>query len=189
MTAKKQSTKKAATGKAADNNREGTPDKTALDYAQKAYKAALAHYEKTEGKANRFERELLVVDYDRDDPEAVALAVRVPGSFKDNCQLDAETFREWCRDTEFIVRVLAHANCPVALTQAIGVIYTDLLDDSDVTWTTPEVMRVMLPLALLNHYRNGKPGEADTTREILLTLCQELGSQAREDAIKTFTNK
>ena len=160
-----------------------------LAYGQTAYRRALAHFDVTEGKPNRFSRSLLVIDYDRDDPEAVALAVRIPGSFKDDSQLEAETFREWCADVEFIARILEHPDCPEPLTRAVGAIYTEMLDGGNVTWTTPDVMRVTLPLVLLDYYRRGMPAEADCTREIFLTLCQELGGKVRDEVLPSFTNK
>jgi hypothetical protein len=160
-----------------------------LAYGQTAYRRALAHFDATEGKANRFTRSLLVIDYDRDDPEAVALAVRIPGSFKDDCQLEAETLREWSADVEFIARILEHPGCPEPLAQAVGAIYTEMLDGGNVSWMTPAVMRVMLPLVLLDYYRRGMPAEADTTREIFLTLCQELGGKVRDEVLPSFTNK
>jgi hypothetical protein len=112
--------------------------------ASRAYSATLAKFEATEGKPHRFRRSLLVIDYEREDPEAVA--------FADNCRLDAADFLRWAEHAEFNARVLEHRDCSKELREAVEVIYTDLMNDSKVTWTTPEVMRVQLPLILLDYY-------------------------------------
>lgn len=157
-------------------------------YATKAYSVALSHFYATEGRAHRFARSLLVIDYERDDPEAVALAVRVPESFAHNDQVDAATFRGWRESAEFIARVLEQPGCPDPLKEAVSIIYTDLMNESKVSWTAPEVMRLQLPLILLDFYNTGKPAEADTTREILVSLCQEMGDNDGA-VVGTFTNE
>ena len=135
MTTKQQSTKKGAKKGGVGSKRKARRAKTvqvgtkaeafkqaAVAYAQRAYNVALRNFEATEGKPHRFSRSLLVIDYDRDDPESVSLAVRVPDSFKDNCQLDAADFLGWREDAEYIARVLEHRECPTALKEAVGAI-------------------------------------------------------------------
>lgn len=146
--------------------------------AQRAYTAAVINFFAEAERPRPFGRSLLVVDFERDDPEAVALAVRVPGSFAGDCQLRALDFIKWADDAEYIGRILEHPDCPDSLKEAFTVIYTDLINESRVSWTTPAVLRVQLPLVLLDYYRRGKPAEADTTLAILFNLCAELGGAA-----------
>lgn len=53
------------------------------------------------------------------------------------------------KDAELLARTLEHPGCTEAFSKAFGTIFTEhILDGSDVSWTTPAVVRVMLSLGM-----------------------------------------
>lgn len=191
MTAKKKTTTKGDTkGKAegSKGKKQAAPEPSAeaVAYAQQAYTAALAHYAATEG--DNAARSLLAVNYDTSDPKALAIAVRVPGWMRS--EHTDEEVREVLRDVEMIARTLEHEDCSEAFKSAFGAIYTDhMIDGSRIGWTTPEVLRVQLPLVVFDMYRNGRPANADTARQILLTLREELNKDEVAESARAAVNQ
>jgi hypothetical protein len=106
--------------------------------------------------------------------------VTLPGAVNEATS-EAEA-REAVRDAELLARTLEHSKCPDAFKTAFGAIFTEhLLDGSDVTYTTPAVVRVMLPLVLLEQwcYRDAS---GITPTKILITLsCELVGDEIVED--------
>lgn len=147
------------------------PTAKAIAYAKKAYDAALDHYQKTEG--DHAARSLLAVNFDTSDPRALALAVRVPYWMRQE-HTNEEASRV-LRDVELLARTLEQPDCSEEFEKAFAAVYTEhMLDGSMISWTTPEVMRLQLPLVVFEMYRRGRPADADTALEILLTLRETL---------------
>jgi hypothetical protein len=184
---KKQSTKKTGRkGKAGGSKRKLTAEQTAQieaeaeafkqkahDYATKAYTAGVDHFVKYH--ADPFALSRLAVVYEEWKPGDVHMVVTLPG-VADGKIITAEQAREAINDAELLARTLEHEGCTEAFKKAFGAIFTEhILDGSDVSWTTPAVMRVMLPLALFNFWKEHN-GSADESVDILKTLSCELVS-------------
>lgn len=143
----------------------------ALDYAGKAYTAALAHYAASEGDA--FARSRLAVVYGEQAPGDLNIVVTLPGVVDGKDVTEAQA-REVVKDAELLARTLEHPDCPDAFKTAFGAIFAEhILDGSEVGYETPAVVRVMLPLALLEQWRH-HDGSGVTPTEILITLSSEL---------------
>jgi hypothetical protein len=173
MSHTKNTSKKGTKGKAAGSKqtKEVKPSAEAAAYAKRAYEAALDHYHKTEGDPAA--RSLLAVNFDDSDPRALAIAVRVPYWMRQE-HTDEEAARV-VRDVELLARTLEDKECSAEFARAFGAVYTDhLLDGCGVDYTTPEVLRVLLPLVVFTQYREGRPADADTALSILLTLRETL---------------
>jgi hypothetical protein len=177
---KKQSTKKGGKkGKAAGSKGKLTAEqkaqaeqfkKNAVAYAKTAYDAALAHYEANQG--NPFTLSRLAVVYEESKPGDLHMVVTLP-NVVNKATSEAEA-RQLVKDAELIARTLEHEGCTEAFEKACEVIYTEhILQGSDVSWTTPAVLRVMLPLALLNQWRE-HDGSGVPPLEIIQTLSCEL---------------
>jgi hypothetical protein len=147
-----------------------TPDKAAIAYAQTAYEAALAHYYANQGEPFALSR--LAVVYGETNPGDFHMVVTLPGVLNEAVS-EAEA-RDAVKDAELLARTLEHEGCPDAFKSAFGSIFTEhILSGSDVTYTTPAVVRVMLPLALLDRWRL-HDGTGMTETEILVTLSSDL---------------
>lgn len=157
----------------------------AIAYAKTAYDAALAHYEANHN--NPFALSRLAVVYDETQPGDVHMVVTLPGVVNENVSEDEA--RDAIRDAELLARTLEHEGCTEGFRKAFGVIFTEhVLDGSDVTWTTPAVMRVMLPLALLQQWRY-HDGSGITPAEILITLSSELVSDEVSEDVRRSLSK
>ncbi|MET0623704.1 MAG: hypothetical protein ABW250_12040 [Pyrinomonadaceae bacterium] len=157
----------------------------AVEYAQTAYAAALAHYEAN--LADPFALSRLAVVYDETQPGDVHMVVTLPSVVNEN--VSADEARDAIRDAELLARTLEHEGCTEGFRKAFGVIFTEhVLDGSDVTWTTPTVMRVMLPLALLQQWRY-RNGSGITPAEILITLSSELVSDEVSENVRRSLSK
>jgi hypothetical protein len=184
-TKKKISTKKAAKGKAEGNKPKLTPEQKAeidakaeafkvasVAYAKTAYDAALAHFAATEG--DPFTRSRLAVVYEETNEGDVHMVVTLPGFMRDSAVRD-EDVRGWIHDAELLARTLEHPKCTEAFKDAFGAIYTEhMLDGSGISWTTPEVVRVMLPLVMLAGSGTNHVCDDSTAFDILKTLSSEL---------------
>lgn len=138
----------------------------ALRYAQKAYTAALNHFEKFH--ANPLALSRLAVVYGDEKPGDLHIIVTLPGVIN-KAVSEAEAY-EAVKDAELLARTLEHPDCPEAFKSAFGAIYTEhILDGSEVDWTTPAAVRVMLPLALLRQWEY-HDGSGITPTDILVTL-------------------
>jgi hypothetical protein len=117
----------------------------------------------------------LAVVYEEPKPGDVHMVVTLPG-VADGKIITAEQARGAIKDAELLARTLEHEGCPDAFKMAFGAIFAEhILDRSDVSWTTPEVVRVMLPLTLFKLWKE-HDGSADEPVGILLTLSCELVS-------------
>jgi hypothetical protein len=172
---RKQSTRKGGMkGKTEGKGRKAEESAEAVAYAQRAYNAALDHYHKTEGDPAA--RSLLAVNFDDTDPQALALAVRVPYWMRQE-HTDEEAARV-VRDVELLARTLEDPDCSDEFERAFGAVYAEhLLDRCGIDFTTPEVLRVQLPLVIFAMYRAGRPANADTGLAILLTLRETLNKE------------
>jgi hypothetical protein len=185
MTKKKTTTKGGTKGKAEGSKPELTPVQTAEiatkaeafkqaahNYAHKAYSAALDHYTATE--RDPFARSRLAIVYGETQEDDFHMVVTLPGVLRDRAA-DDDTVRGWIRDAELLARTLEHPACTEAFRTAFGAVYTDhMLDGSGIRWTTPEVLRVMLPLVMLAGSGTNHVCDDATTLDILKTLSSEL---------------
>jgi hypothetical protein len=147
-------------------------DTAAIEYARKAYDAALAHYYATE--RDPFRRSCLAVVYGEQKPGDVHMAVTLPGGLRADWVEDKDVLG-WIRDAELFARTLAHPKCDDAFRKAFGVIYTEaMLDGSGVDWLAPEVLRVMFPLLMLSGSGSNHVCDDSKARDILILLCSEL---------------
>jgi hypothetical protein len=152
----------------------------AVAYARSAFDAALGHFESHH--ADPFALSRLAVVYGETKPGDVHMVVTLPGAVNKNVT-EAEAY-EAVKDAELLARTLEHEGCGEAFTKAFGVIYTEhILDGSDVSWTTPTVVRVMLPLLLLEQWSR-HDGAGLTPRDILITLSNELVSEEVATAVR-----
>ena len=184
---RKQSTKKVgAKGKAeGSNGKTGqpaeTPDKAATNYAQRAYDAALAHFEANQRSPFALSR--LAVIYGESKPGDFNMVVTLPGSWRDLAVSD-EALHAWAAHVEMLCRTLEHPNCSDAFRGAFNAVFTDnILADSRASWTTPAVVRVMLPLALMDMVLRCD-GVPEDMLAILQTLREELNDDEMADAVR-----
>lgn len=177
---RKQSTKKGGTqGKAEGSKRKRgelveTLDKAAIDYAQKAYDAALSHY--CANQRNPFALSRLAVVYGETQPGDFHMVVTLPGILRDSSMRD-EDIREYVRAAESVARTLEDPECSEAYRRAFVGIYTDhLLNISRTNWEHPAAIRFLIPLVMLDLWGN-RPADADTALAILsMTLRDALNS-------------
>jgi hypothetical protein len=147
----------------------------AVEYARKAFDAALAHYENHHN--NPFALSRLAVVYDETRPGDVHMVVTLPGRMRDRAVTDGD-LRKWLASVEMLCRTLEHPNCSDAFRHAFGAVFTDdILDGSNVSWTTPAVVRVMLPLTLLEMTKN-----CDGVPEQFLSIFETLREALNDDA-------
>ena len=146
----------------------------AVQYAQTAYQTALDYYESFHN--NPFARSRLAVVYEKTEPNDFHTVVTLPGSERDRAISDTD-LRKWCARVEMLCRTLEHPNCSDAFRGAFGAVFTDnILDGSNVSWTTPAVVRVMLPLALMEMVRH-----CDGVPEHMLGILETLREQLNDD--------
>ena len=194
MTAKRQSTKKGGTkGKAegskgkrralatAQGEDEYTPE--AGVYARKAYDAAMEHF--NQHKADPFALSRLAVVYDEQQLGDFNMVITLPGHMRDSAATDEE-LRGVIIDAERIARTLEDPECSEVYRKAFGAIYTDhLYNVSDVDIEHPAVVRVLLPLLMLDLWRR-RPANASTTLEILsITLRDTLNTDEVSERTRT----
>jgi hypothetical protein len=161
----------------ADAHRKG-----AHEYASKAYSAALAHYGANVGDPFALSR--LAVVYGETKPEDVHMVVTLPG-FMRGPHVDEELTRGWIKKAELIARTLGHPECSEAFTDAFGAIYAEnILDRSRVSWSTPDVLRFMLPLVMLSGSRTNHVCDDETALDILILLSSELVSDEVDRAVR-----
>jgi hypothetical protein len=111
------------------------------------------------------------------------MVVTLPGKTRWDGVSD-EDLRGWVKDAELLARTLDHPECTEAFRTAFAAIYTEhLVSISGVSWTTPAVMRVMLPLVMADLWGN-RPADADTARDILITLSSELVSDEASEGVR-----
>lgn len=197
MTTKKNSTKRPAKGKAEGSKGKKaaalTPEQLeqieaeaeafklqAHEYATKAYTAAVAHFEKYHN--NPFALSRLAVVYDEQQPGDFNIVVTLPGSKRDKAISDG-ALHKWLSWVEIFCRTLEHPNCSDAFRSVFGAVFTDnILDGSSVSWTTPAVVRVMLPLALMEMVR-GAWGEPEQWIAVFETLREELNDDVTAEEV------
>lgn len=147
----------------------------AHDYASKAYTAALAHYEANH--RNPFALSRLAVVYEESKPGDFHMVVTLPGSEREKAITDAD-LHKWLARVEMLCRTLEHPDCSDHFRRAFGAVFTDdILSDGDVSWTTPTVVRVMLPLALMEMTRL-----ADASPQQFLSIFETLRETLNDDA-------
>lgn len=190
MTTNKQSTKKGAKKGSVGSKRKAAQidaeaeafKREAVAYAKRAYDAALAHYEKHH--AQPFILSRLAVVYDEQRPGDFHLVVTLPGVMRDS-HVDDNLLGRWITDTEILTRALEHPKCSKAFAGAFGAVFTDeMLDSSGISWTTPEVVRVMLPLVMLAGSGTNHVCDDDTALRILLLLCEELNDDETYEEVR-----
>lgn len=149
-------------------------DEKAVDYAFTAYSTALEHYYKHQGDSFALSR--LAVVYGEQQPSDFHLVITLPGHMRDRAVTDEE-LRGVIIDAERVARTLEDPECSEAYRKAFGSIYTDhLFNVSNVDMEHPAVVRVLLPLLMLDLWRS-RPANAETTLEILsITLRDTLNS-------------
>ena len=92
------------------------------------------------------------------------------------------------RDAELLPRTLEHPDCTEAFATAFGAIYTEeLTNNSGISWTTPAVVRVQLPLVMLAG--SGKNRDARTALDILRLLSSELVGGEAADEVRAALGK
>jgi hypothetical protein len=161
-------------------------DAGAMDYAFKAYAAALEHYHAHHADPLALSR--LAVVYDETRPGDFHMVVTLPGKGRDRAVSD-KALRGWLRDVKMICRTLEHPDCPAAFAHTFGAVFTDnILGESSVTWTDPTVVRVMLPLALNSIVRNAS-GEPEQLLAILLTMRDALTPDALAEEVRASVVK
>lgn len=181
-------------GKAAGSKRRLTAEQTAqieaeaeqfkteaVAYAKTAYDAALAHYEANHN--NPFTLSRLAVVYDETDPRDLHTVVTLPARIRDKAITDAD-LRKWLSRVEMLCRTLEHPKCSEAFRHAFGAVFTkDILDGSEMTWETPTVVRVLLPLTLLemSMYTDAAP---ETFLGIFETLRETLNDEATAEEVR-----
>jgi hypothetical protein len=172
MTRANTNTKRDAKGKREQIDADAEAFKTkAVAYARKAYDAALAHYEANH--ADPFALSRLPVIYGETDLEDFHIIVTLPGYLRDESVQDI-LLRDWVKTAELLARTLEHPECTEAFRDAFGSIYTEhMLADSGVSWTTPAVVRVMLPLVML---ATSSGADVPVALDILTTLSSDLVS-------------
>jgi hypothetical protein len=160
-----------------------TTQKDAIDYAFKAFGAALDHFAATEG--DPFTRSRLAVVYGEQQPGDLHMVVTLPGAMREPAFTDKDV-RRWIADAEMIARTLEDADCSEAYRKAFGSIYAErLLGISRVDWEHPTVVRVLLPLVMQDLYGN-RPADADTAFDILsITLRTALVSDEVSERTRT----
>jgi hypothetical protein len=166
MTTQKVTTKggRKGTAEGSKGTVAGTPDADALDYARKAYDAALAHYHAHQGDPFALSR--LAVVYGEQRPGDFHLVVTLPGHMRDSSIRD-EDIQNYVAAAERIARTLEDPECSEAYRKAFASIYTvHLLQISAVDWEHPTAARVLLPLVMLDLWGN-RPADADTALDIL----------------------
>jgi hypothetical protein len=163
-----------ARGPVGGNAAEGQPDVAAIAYAQRAYGDALDYYHAHQGDPFALSR--LAVVYDEQQPGDFNMVITLPGHMRDRAVTDEE-LREVIIDAERVARTLEDPECSEAYRKAFGSIYTDhLFNVSSVDMEHPAVVRVLLPLLMLDLWRS-RPANAETTLEILsITLRDTLNS-------------
>jgi hypothetical protein len=149
-------------------------DEKAVDYAFVAYSKALDHYHANQSDSFALSR--LAVVYEEQQPGDFNMVVTLPGRERWEGVSD-EDIRGWIKDAERVARTLEDTECSEAYRNAFGSIFTThLIEISDVGWTNPTIVRVLLPLAMIDLWGN-RPADADTAREILsITLRDALNS-------------
>lgn len=153
----------------------------AIEYARKAYDAALDHYHANQ--ANPFALSRLAVVYEEQEPGAFNMVITLPGWMRDRAISD-DSLHKWLARVEMLCRTLEHPNCSDAFRSAFGAVFTeDILDSSQVTWTTPTVVRVMLPLALMEMVRNCD-GVPEQFLAIFETLREALNDTATAEEVR-----
>jgi hypothetical protein len=158
------------------------PDKAALDYARKAYDAALDHYHANH--ADPFSLSRLAVVYDEQEPGDTNMVVTLPGHLRDRAVTDEEV-RGWIHDAELFARTLAHPKCDEAFRNAFGAIYTEeMLQGSGVDWMTPEVLRVMFPLVMLAGSGTNHVCDDSKARDILILLQSEMVNEETQAEVR-----
>lgn len=184
---KKQSTKNTATGKAEGSKTEKatilTPERLAqieaeaegfklqtYEYATKAFTAAVAHFEKYHN--NPLARSRLVVVYDEQNRRDFHLVVTLPDVLSEGTTSEVDAYGV-VKDAEVIARTLEHPECSDAFKAAFEVIFTEHMGESEVSWTSPQVVRLALPLILLEQWSRAS-GSGMTPTDILVTLSSEL---------------
>jgi hypothetical protein len=154
----------------------------AHDYAQKAYNAALAHFYANQGDPFALSR--LAVVYDEQKPGDVHMVFTLPGELRDGGVSDEEV-HGWIRDGELFARTLDHDRCPEAFATALGAVFTEtMIDGLNLSLTTPEVLRVAFPLAMLYATGSSRESRNGAARDILILLCSELVSDEVQNEVR-----
>ena len=182
------STKKGSKkGKAEGSKRKLTAEQTAQieaeaeafkqrahDYAQKAYMAAVDHFEKHHG--DPFSLSRLAVVYGEPKPGDVHMVVTLPGIMRDRAVSDEEV-RGWIRDAELLARTFEHPECSEAFRTAFCSIFdAGLRSESGLSFETPEVLRVALPLLMLDASGTNHVCESIYTLRLFKLLSSDLNS-------------
>jgi hypothetical protein len=163
-----------------------TTRKDAIDYAFKAFGAALDHFAATEG--DPFTRSRLAVVYGEQQPGDLHMVVTLSGTGRDKAITD-EDLQSWIEHVEIICRTLEHPDCSKDFERAFGAVFTDnILDASNVSWTTPTVVRVMLPLALMSMVKR-TDGDPDQMLAILQTLNETLNDDETTEAVRASVRR
>lgn len=154
-------------------------------YAQRAYDTALGYFESYNNDPLALSR--LPVVYDAAQPGDFHMVVTLTGVV--NEAVSGAEAREAVADAELLARTLEHPKCTEAFTDALGAILTEhIFDGSDVSWTTPAVLRIALPLALLIQ-RKHRDAKGMTPTEILVTLSDTLVSREVAEEVRRSLGK
>lgn len=160
--------------------------KGAHEYASKAYSAALEHY--TANIGDPFALSRLAVIYDETGPSDLHIIVTLPNVI-DGEGVTEKDARGAVADAELLARTLEHHACPDAFKTAFGAIFAEhILDGSDVSVMSPQLVRVALPLVLLDRWRD-HDGAGVTETEILVTLSSELVPDDAAEEIRRSISK
>lgn len=157
-------------------------DDGAMEYAFKAYSAALDHYHANRG--DKFALSRLAVVYDEQQPGDTNIVITLPGWMRDRAVSDEEV-RHWIQDGELFASTLAHPKCDEAFRTAFGAIYTEeMLDGSGISWMTPEVLRVMFPLVMLSGTGTNHVRDDSKARDILILLHNEFVNEETDREVR-----
>lgn len=153
----------------------------AREYASTAHAAALAHFDKYHNSPFMLSR--LPVVYGETNPGDVHMVVTLPGVARDRW-VDEETVKGWITDAEMLARTLEHPDCTEAFKTAFGVIYTEQLLNCTDRSMEPTLLRILLPLVMLEGSGSNHSCEDLHTLRTLVLLSSELISDDASEAVR-----
>lgn len=157
----------------AEQKEQAAHEANRLAYAQTVYRAALDYYDQNRADPFRLRRFPFV--YGETDPADVHIVVTLPRAIREHAT-DARTVADWINAAETIALTLEDPECNGAFTDAVGALVAEhLIESSGLGWATPTVLRVLLPLALVECSADD-PGGVDEFVRVLNTLRGALNS-------------
>jgi hypothetical protein len=168
-----------------NEQKEGAANEAArLDYAQTVYGAALDYYDTNRADPFRLRRFPFV--YGEADPADVHIVVTLPRAIR-HAVADARMVAGWIDAAETIALTLEDPECNGAFTDAVGALVAEhLLESSGLGWATPAVLRVLLPLALIE-CSDDDPAGTDEIVRVFNTLREALNSVGLCERASLFT--